>query len=138
MSAAIDEVRALHRFFEDWFHARLSPTDADFARLPASLAPDFVLVPPSGTPIDHAALLTSLRSAHGSRAGDEAFRIWIESPATRPLAADLTLVTYEEWQETRDGRGGRLSSALLRTSNDAPGGFLWEHVHETWLPGSSA
>ena len=52
----------------------------------------------------------------------------------RPLADDLYLALYEEWQHAEKTTTGRLSSALFGPRSGAPNSVAWLHVHETWLP----
>ncbi len=130
------EVLELHRFFQDWFNGVLEPTDEDFARFRDVMAEGFVIVTPGGSLREREALVSRLRSAHGSwrRDGQPAGRLWIENVRFHRREGALALVTYEEWQETGDGTRGRLSTALFRPREDAPNGVEWLHVHETWLP----
>jgi hypothetical protein len=84
--------------------------------------------------IQRAALFASLRGAHGvHRGADPPFRIWIENLRSTRLSDELALVTYEEWQELAGARSARVSTALLRREELAPGGLSWTHLHETWL-----
>lgn len=126
------EVEALHRFFEDWFGARLPADDTAFARLRASLAPGFQLISPEGQVLERQALLDGLRAAHGAevRSG---LAIAVLPGGVRSLGPGLWLVTYQEWHRRGDESRGRQSSAVLEEHAAAPGGFVWRHVHETWL-----
>ncbi|MEM7309582.1 MAG: DUF4440 domain-containing protein [Planctomycetota bacterium] len=129
-----DEIVDLHRFFHDWFAGRLDDTDQAYARFADALAPAFRLTSPRGDTAEREALLAGLRRAHGAVAKE----VEVDAVAARPVADGLWLVTYREWQRDPGAPGepwtGRASSALLREDPAAPGGFLWEHVHETWLP----
>lgn len=133
------EVVELHQFFEDWFLAKLDDTDAAFDRFSSAMADSFQIVPPSGFMSDIDRLNVRLRSAHGAWTGPDGNGtgwIWVSAVNTRPVAGhdDLCLVTYEEWQEREGVARGRQSTALMQRDESAPGGVLWLHVHETWLP----
>ena len=131
-----NEVADLHRFFEDWFTARIENSQENFARFSGVIADGFEMISPDGRTTDRNSLMSRLRSARGTYR-DGSFRIWIENCRTRPLNDNLHLVLYEEWQE-RDGRStGRLSSAVFRDRHDAPNAVEWLHLHETWLPNST-
>lgn len=125
-----DEVVDLHQFFEDWLGGKLANTEENFARLTAVMHPDFHIIGPEGTVTNYEALMASLRQAHNSRPG---FRLWVKAVVARPLAAELALVTYEEWQEIEGKVNGRVSTAVFRQKANAPHGVEWLHVHETWL-----
>lgn len=129
-SAAVDEVVALHDFFERWFRGDLPASDAAFARLEGALAPDFTMVGPSGAVTGREPLLRALRGAHGTRPG---VLISVERAVETITTPALVVVRYEEWQTEGDETTARRSTALLEPAPAAPGGFLWRAVHETWL-----
>ncbi len=129
------EIVDLHRFFVAWMSGSLVRTAAEFSRFADVLDEDFVIVSPRGIITERLALIDGLEKAHGGRAGgDEVFRIWIEKARMRPLADDLCLTVYEEWQHVGETTTGRLSSALFGLRPGTPNGVAWLHVHETWLP----
>ncbi|MCZ6836971.1 MAG: hypothetical protein O7G85_14440 [Planctomycetota bacterium] len=125
------EVEQLHRFFQDWFKGTMPKTVETFDRFANVLAPSFELLSPIGRILKREGILIALRSGHG---GQPHCQIWIENHRHRMTIGDLTLVTYEEWQQVGEERRGRLSSALLQAREDTPNGLQWLHVHETWLP----
>jgi hypothetical protein len=130
------EVEELHRFFLEWFTAAVPEDRQVFRRVAEALAVHFHIVSPAGKETDRPTLLEGLYTAHGRHAGSEpAFRLWVEEIVVRPLAGDCYLVRYLEWQRNAGETRGRRSSAILRRDGSAPGGLLWDHVHETWLPG---
>lgn len=129
------EVRELHRFFEQWFRAEVPNTDEAYGRFASALDGEFVIVPPSGASVPHAELLKGLRAAYGSqRDRAEEYAIRVENVSAREVAEGTWLVRYEEWQDEGSESKGRQSSAVLAEDDQAPGGFRWLHVHETWLP----
>lgn len=126
------EIIELHDFFVAWFAGALPATDAAYARLVDTMAPEFVIVSPGGVLTLREPLITQLRAAHGSRPG---WQIWIENAELRFQQGGLTGATYEEWQRHADGTvTGRLSTVVFRARADTPNGLVWLHVHETWLP----
>lgn len=127
------EVVELHDFFQGWLDGTRPATDAAFARLPSTQAPEFVIITPGGELIPGPRLVAQLRGAHGSRPG---WRMWIEQAELRHAHGDMSVVTYEEWHRRADGVvTARLSTAIFRVQPGTPNGLLWLHVHETWLPG---
>jgi hypothetical protein len=125
-------VEELHSFFVSWFQGATPNDDATWARIERVLAPGFLLVSPDGTRTDRAALLAQLRSLHGCRAG-QALAIHTEDATVRLREGPLALVTYVERQYTHEGTTRRFSTALLREDPGAPWGWVWLHVHETWI-----
>jgi hypothetical protein len=129
LAAVTEEVEALHAFFEALF---TGATD-DLSRCADALDEGFEIVSPTGERTARAPLLDMLAAARG-RHDPGTFAIRVEDVRSRPLGDGLHLVTYEEWHDQGGAKRGRLSSALLREDPGAPGGFRWQHVHETWLP----
>ncbi len=127
------EIEQLHRFFEQWFTGRLPREDAELKRFSAVIADSFEMITPDGAAVSRADLMKRIPEAHGKYA-DEAFRIEIKNVAVRPLADELFLATYEEWQEHKEQRRGRRSSAVFRRKTETPNGVEWLHLHEVWLP----
>jgi len=131
-----DEQRAereaieLHEFFEQWYRAELEP-DA-FERFDQALADGFVIVSPSSAVLERDAILEAVRAARGS---DASARIRIENFVARKRERDVLIATYEEWQKLGDDpERARLSTVVLRADDTAPNGWVWLHVHETWMP----
>jgi len=128
---AIDEVVALHRFFEAWFRGDLPTTDAAFARLDEALDPEFEMVGPGGTVTGRAPLLDGLRAMHGAH---PAMSIRVERARISTSTPDVVILRYEEWQTRQGETRGRLSTVVFRDDADAPHGLVWVHLHEVWLP----
>lgn len=63
------EIVELHEFFQGWLGGALPATDAAYARLTDTQAPEFVIVTPGGERIPGPTLLAQLRAAHASRPG---------------------------------------------------------------------
>ncbi|MEM1177917.1 MAG: DUF4440 domain-containing protein [Acidobacteriota bacterium] len=133
--ACADEVEGLHQFFHDWFVGELPDTDEAYARFADALAPEFIIISPSGRVSRRDGLLESLRGAHGS-GKETGVKIWIRGFDVRFEQGDLAIVNYEEWQQRRGSKTGRVSTAMLQRDPEAPGGVRWLHLHETWLPSS--
>ena len=117
----------------------LPRTPQAFRRFTDALAPEFAIISPRGVLTARDPLIQELEAAHGTQ-GDPAspFRIWIEDYRPHWRIDDLSLVTYQEWQERSGAVTARLSTALFRRHAEAPNGVAWLHVHETWLPGHAA
>lgn len=123
------EVIELHEFFEQWYRAELEP-DA-FERFEQALAEGFVIVNPSSSVLERDAILEAVRAARGS---DASARIRIENFVARRREGDVLIATYEEWQKLADEpERARLSTVVMRADESAPNGWVWLHVHETWM-----
>jgi len=124
------EVIELHEFFEQWYRAELKPEA--FGRFERALAEGFVIVNPSSSMLPRDAILEAVHAARGS---DASARIRIENFVVRRREGDLLIATYEERQQL-DGEPerARLSTVVLRADDSAPNGWVWLHVHETWMP----
>lgn len=125
------EVIDLHQFFEDWFTAKLAQNEANYARFVDVVGDNFVIVSPDGRLTKRDALMKGLYAGHNSRPN---FRLWIENAQLRHQYGDLTVMTYEEWQDIDGDITARLSTVIFQESPSAPNGVIWLHVHETWMP----
>lgn len=128
---AIQEVIDLHTFFEAWLGGALPETDAAFARFTTVTAPDFTLIGPDGVMLTADAVASWIRQSHGTRPG---FRLWTTDHRLHYANDACALVTYLEWQTQNDVTTCRISSALFVAALDAPNGYVWRHVHESWRP----
>ncbi|MEL6235503.1 MAG: hypothetical protein AAFR46_13960 [Pseudomonadota bacterium] len=132
----IAETERLHVVLEAWLVGAVPKTDAAFLPFSAALAPELEVISPNGTRTAHAALVEEFYGIHGALAEDRAiFSIRVENATAREIAPGLGLATYEEWHERGEELSARLTTVLMRAAPDAPGGVVWLHVHETWLPG---
>ena len=130
------EIEAVHAFFVEWFGGHIPADDAVFdKRLLARFDERAQLVQPGGQQLSLAELSAGMRRAHGASPD---FRIAIRNVAVEREHGEWILATYEEWQvnakNSKPPDNGRLSSVLFRRDDAAPGGLVWLHVHETWLP----
>lgn len=123
----IDEVEALHRFFESWLTGSVEQSREIFQRFENALADGFIMIPPNGNLLVREELLEDFWQAHGSIA--EPFKIEIRNAKVRRLGESLCLVIYEEWQLGRE-QTARISSALMSENKT---GLQWLNVQETWL-----
>lgn len=119
------EVERLHKFFTDWFGGR---GDHDFGEFDNAMAPSFYLVSTDGERMDRDSIVGFVESARGS--GDVA--ITIVNPTVHSDDGVLVVGTYEEHQIKRGLASERISTAVMRRDDGAPGGWLWLAVHETW------
>ncbi len=138
-TTALDEIVALHQFFEDWLGGKSPPersmneSHSAFAEFERTLAPTFSMVTPSGNTLDRVPLVQHLRKASGSRPN---LVIAIKNVTALATEGSLALVRYEEWQRDSEDVRGRSSVAVLEPSLLGPRGWIWRFVQETWLPGS--
>jgi hypothetical protein len=133
--AVAREIEALHGFFVAWFSGSLPNTQDILDRqLSARLAADFTYLPPGGTLLERSDLIASLRPAHGS---NPAFRIKIGEIEVIAAHGDLAVVRYLEQQtnarNTEPADNARRTTAVLRRADDAPFGWRWQHVQETFV-----
>lgn len=125
---ALAEVRRQHVFIENWLAGSGSP---DWDLFATALDDDFEMIVPEGTTIPKHDLLEGFRSARGTRPG---MRIEIRNARVLEQHSDRAVVRYEEWQLDPTGANQRVSTACLQASKQAPLGWVWTTLHETWLP----
>jgi len=123
------EVERMHKFFETWFSGALLREEFDLHFI-SRFDSDFVLIPPTGTPLGLEELSSRILDGHGS---NPSLSISIRNLMVRCAAGDQILATYEEWQRNpmaSPSENVRVATVLLKNRNP----LLWLHVHETWLP----
>ena len=123
--AVAQEIIALHHEFERWFHGQSD----SLSRVEQSLADDFLFVAPNGAVVDRADLIAGLRNGHGQHG----FGIRVENVTLRWRRGDVVAASYEEWHTHADYTTTRQSTAVMEHASEAPGGFTWLAVHETWV-----
>ncbi|MGM8383773.1 DUF4440 domain-containing protein [Enterobacter hormaechei] len=119
------EILDIHVALENWLGAGESDRDALLARF----RPDFLMVPPSGNPLDHHALAQFLYAQRGTRPG---LRIDIDALTTLQTWDNGAVLHYRETQ-TRQGQAVnvRWSTAVLNQEGD---NITWRLLHETAQP----
>jgi hypothetical protein len=125
-----DEVLRLHAFFEDWFAGTGDRSLSEFAD---SLDAGFFLVSPTGRILGRREIIDRIASAFGTGSVE----IRIEQPILRHDDA-IVIGSYQEHQRRDDARTARITTVAMRRSEDAPGGWSWLSVHETWMPDEPA
>ena len=126
------EIRSLHAFFVDWYTGSIE--EDGFERFDDALAPSFEMVTPDGEVLTRDEIRGYVHEKKDEHA-DGAFSIEIRNVEAVEVSERRALMRYEEWQTTGEEweTNGRLSTALFGTSEEAPEGVDWLHLHETWL-----
>ena len=122
------EIVELHQFFEDWFNGRCD--EAGFGRLERALAPGMTFITTAGKLIPRNDLLDAVRDSYGKRPG---LTIITRGHVLRFRTGGILLATYREVQEEAGGTTERLTSVILRETEESGNGLEWVHVHETWI-----
>lgn len=121
------EVIRLHDFLQSWFCGDRGSSIAEFSD---ALAHDFRIISPDGTTNTRDEVVSMVELTRNSGPVE----ISIVSPQVL-LEGAVTVGTYEEHQTKNGCTTKRISTAVLTPALDAPGGWLWHLVHETWLSG---
>ncbi|MBE3510292.1 DUF4440 domain-containing protein [Enterobacter cloacae complex sp. I2] len=116
------EILDIHVALENWLGEGKGDPDALLARF----HPDFLMVTPGGTPLDHHALARFLNAQRGARPG---LRIGIDALRTLQTWDNGAVLHYRETQ-TRPGQpvNVRRSTAVLNQEGDT---ITWRLLHET-------
>lgn len=129
IASARTEVDLRHEFFVAWFSGQAEPSAMEHSA--TAFAPDFQMIPPSGSLLQRAEVLTMLNDARSSRGPD--FTITVTHIAARLVGPDLALLVYDEEQTMAGKVTRRRSSALFGPDAQAPQGVVWHHLQETWI-----
>lgn len=126
------EIVDLHACFQAWLDGTTPSAEPPYARMAATIAPEFLLITTGGERVTGAELSAQVAAGHATRPG---WRMWSERVELRLAQGGLVVVAYEEWHRQADGAlSGRACSAVFREQPAAPNGLAWVLVHETMLP----
>lgn len=126
LSAVRIEIVRLHDFFQAWFNG---VEGLSLSVLSDALDARFFMVAPSGAKIHKAAVVNRVEIQFGK----ESAEINIRNVEIERVDGWAVTATYEEHQ-IRDGDAStRLSTVTMVKDTDAPGGYRWLFVHETWI-----
>lgn len=115
----------IHIALENWLGAGEGNIDALLARF----QPNFLMVPPSGAPLNHDALVRFLHAQRGSRPG---LKIIIDELATIQSWDNGAVLHYRETQTLPNQPVNvRWSTALLNREGET---LTWRLLHETAQP----
>lgn len=120
-----DEVRRLHKFFDDWFTGRPGRAIGEFSGV---LDEEFTIVGPHGSIMTGPSVVAAVEESFG--VGDAA--ITVENFHVRCLG-DVWLCRYDELQGTGEDRTRRTSTAVMVSGTSTTGGLRWVSVHETFV-----
>lgn len=128
----INEIHRLHRAIAGWTTGALPNTEEAFSAFAGSFAPAFVIINPNGKAESATHVVPRFRERHGERSRD--FSIQITNEDVRDISNNRALVVYQEhWLHREVEQSVILSTALMQVDSNGPGGFIWLHLHETWM-----
>lgn len=125
------EIERVHGFFVGWFAGDASRRMEEFS---STLAEEFFIVSPDGTVRDRVAINDAVANAFGTRSVE----IDIANVVVRSSIGDVVFATYEERQAVESTRTARQSTVAMVADVDAPYGWRWLWVAETWMDISKA
>ena len=128
---AIESIRNLHHFFQQWYNARFEKTEANFQPLQKALAHDFSFITTGGTVLNRQAVIDFVWQGYGQYK-DQPIQIWTEGETVRTEGETLMLAWYEEHQQQAK-KTQKMSSVVLRIPAEPNQAIQWLHVHETWI-----
>ena len=128
---AIESIRNLHHFFQQWYNAHLEKTEASFQPLQKTLAHDFSFITTGGRVLSRQAVIDFVWQGYGQYK-DNPIQIWTENETVRTEGETLMLAWYEEHQQHAK-KTQRMSSVVLRIPEEPDQTIQWLHVHESWI-----
>lgn len=126
LSAVRTEIVRLHDFFEAWFNGVEGLSLAAFSN---ALDPQFYMVAPSGAKLSKAAVVNGV----ATQFGEDSAQISIRNVEIEYSDRSAVTATYEEHQVRGGAGSARITTVTMVTDRNAPGGYRWLFVHETWL-----
>ncbi len=127
---ALQEVIDLHVLIENLFRGNVKDIKKAKTEFLEHFDKDFYMITPSGTILDLVKLSNWYPSSLNARPGN---KIEIVNFKLHDFTNEYALVTYEEKQTFAEQFLHRISTALLIPSIKTVSGFVWKHLHETWV-----
>lgn len=129
------EIKRLHEFLANWFNGTLPAGDDIYAdHFGDHLSADFVNIQPGGARLNRDQLNKAIIAGYGKNPD---FKILIRNVEIRAVmdGGALIFATYEEYQKgARNSHAYNARVSTLLIEKRKAGGFMWHHIHETWLP----
>ncbi|KAI3833925.1 hypothetical protein MKW92_007895, partial [Papaver armeniacum] len=66
------------------------------------------------------------------------FRVWVDRVTSAEIGSDTWSMKFDKWELSYDGPKGCTFTVLLSSKGSASDGFVWMHMHQTWLAGPEA
>ncbi|OVA07209.1 Sucrose-phosphate synthase [Macleaya cordata] len=131
------EVVKFYLFYERWRRAEVDNSEQYMQNLKAVCYPSGVFVHPSGLERPLHECVDVMKNCYGDKQGKQ-FRIWVDRVTSAQIGSDTWLVKFDKWELSDEGPKGCLATVLLSSKDAASNGYVWVHVHQTWLDGSGA
>ncbi|OVA07208.1 Sucrose-phosphate synthase [Macleaya cordata] len=131
------EVVKFYLFYERWRRAEVDNSEQYIQNLKAVCYPSGVLVHPSGLERPLHDCVDAMRKCYGDKQGKQ-FRVWVDRVTSAQIGSGTWLVKFNKWELSDEGPKSCLATVLLSSKDAAKDGYMWVHVHQTWLDGYGA
>ncbi|KAG9449847.1 hypothetical protein H6P81_009812 [Aristolochia fimbriata] len=126
------EVVKFYMLYERWHRAELAKSEQHLQSMEKLCYPAGIIVHPSGEEQRLHDCVAKLGSVYGDRQGKR-FRVWVDRVLSAEIGSNTWLVKFDKWEESDEGRQCCRTTALLNSKVEESGGFVWVHMHQTWL-----
>ncbi|XP_058226105.1 sucrose-phosphatase 2-like [Rhododendron vialii] len=127
------EVVMFYSFYERWRRAEVQKTEQSMQKLRLSFYPLGIIVHPSGFEQPLHQYIDGVQRSYGDKQGTQ-FRVWLDRVSSAQIGVDIWLVKFDKWELSGEEQECCLTTVLLRSKQtEVPNGFIWMHVHQTWL-----
>ncbi|XP_026411977.1 sucrose-phosphatase 1-like isoform X1 [Papaver somniferum] len=131
------EIVKFYLFYERWRRAEIAEPERHIENLKEIFYPSGVLVSPSGQEHLLHDYLDQMTKFYGNKKGKQ-FRVWVDRVTSTQIGSDTWSVKFDKWELSDDGPKGCTSTVLLSSKVSTSDGFVWMHMHHTWLTGLGA
>ncbi|GLT88695.1 hypothetical protein SLE2022_067100 [Rubroshorea leprosula] len=129
------EVVKFYLFYERWRRAEVEKSDHHMQSIFYSLG---IFVHPSGSEQQLHKCKDMMARLYGDKEGTQ-YRVWVDRVSFAQIGSGAWLVKFDKWESNGEERHCCITTVLLNTKQaEAPDGFVWVHVHQTWLDGWQA
>ncbi|XP_077225856.1 sucrose-phosphatase 1-like [Tasmannia lanceolata] len=131
------EVVKFYMLYERWRRAEVANSELHIQNLKKIYYPTGIIVHPSGIERSLHECINALASFYGDKQGKK-FRVWVDRLSSAQIGSDTWLVKFNKWESSDEGNHCCLATVLLSSKPETQNGFIWVHMHQTWLDGFGA
>ncbi|MCL7048512.1 hypothetical protein MKW94_003460 [Papaver nudicaule] len=131
------EIVKFYLFYERWRRADIAIPEQHIGNLRKIFYPSGVFLNPSGQEHPLHDCLDQMTKFYGDKQGKQ-FRVWVDRVTSAQIGSNTWSVKFDKWELSDEGPKGCTSTVLLSSKDSASDGFVWMHIHQTWLTGLGA
>ncbi|KAL4200426.1 hypothetical protein AMTRI_Chr03g56460 [Amborella trichopoda] len=128
------EIVKFYILYEKWRRGEVGNAESHLQDFKRTCQPNGVVVHPWGFEQPLHECINALGSCYGDKQGKK-FCVWVDKVSSSQIGSDIWLVKFDKWEMVDEERRCCLTTVLLQLKPESFDGFIWVHLHQTWLDG---